>query len=272
MFFSSELIALAATTLFTSSIASPLNPRATAVNCNDPKTGVAPNCWNTLKVSDYMTNWQKANFPTHCKEGESWSVCFDRLATSNLKQDCTVLNSSNCASFDPKFQYLAPQWFYGAHNTYTINRYLTSWSAALKHIQATAPSIITSAAQPNDFDAFRAAHNTNAQGANSVNIDIALANLIHLSGSTPQSDALAALLPTFKSFTTYDANNIVKADPPVADLLQIRLQQLLKHVESDVPSFVQMAGKGAFSVPEVISSATLVKALNPKDADVASIE
>ncbi|KAL8946774.1 MAG: hypothetical protein Q9222_006877 [Ikaeria aurantiellina] len=276
MHFSKELIALVAATLFSSSLASPLISRATAVNCSDPKTGVAPKCWNTLKVSDYMTNWKRLNFPTTCKEGEFWSTCFDRLATSNLKQDCTVLNSTNCAPFDPQFHYLSPQWYYGAHNTYTINQYLTTWSAALKHIHSTNPSIITSAAQPIDIDAFRAAHaNSNAQGgpgASLVNIDIALANLIHLSGSNPQSDALLALLPIFKSFLTYDANAIEKANPPVADRLQIRLQQLVKHVESDVEGFLIMAGNGSFSVPEVVSSAGIVKGLSPEEGEVGSIE
>ncbi|KAL8636900.1 MAG: hypothetical protein Q9228_005763 [Teloschistes exilis] len=120
MYFSPKLIALVAATLFSSSsLASPLQSRqGPPVKCNDPKTGVDPKCWTALKVGDYMESWKAKNFPKSCKQGEAWSVCFDRLATSNVGQDCTTINSTTCEEFDPKFRYLSPQWYYGAYNTW----------------------------------------------------------------------------------------------------------------------------------------------------------
>lgn len=117
MYFSPQLIALVAATIFSSSsLASPL--QTPPVNCKDLKTGIDPKCWTMLKVGDYMESWKALNVPKSCKKGEAWSICFDRLATSNLKQDCTTLNSTTCEEFDPKDTYLSPQWYYGAYNTW----------------------------------------------------------------------------------------------------------------------------------------------------------
>ena len=120
MHFSSKLIALVATALFCSSTASPLQQATSSstVKCNDAKTGVAASCWTSLKVADYMTSWQQKNFPNACKEGEAWSICFDRLAVSKAGQDCTEINSTKCEKFDPNQHYLSPQWYYGAYNTW----------------------------------------------------------------------------------------------------------------------------------------------------------
>lgn len=121
MRYSSELAAVVAATLLTSSLAAPPPPVAvpSPVKCNDPTTGVTELCWDKLKAGDYIQRWANLNFPKTCKAGEAWSVCFDRLATNNLHQDCTAINSTKCAPFnDPIFHYLSPQWFYGAYNTW----------------------------------------------------------------------------------------------------------------------------------------------------------
>lgn len=120
MYFSSELTALMAAILVSSSIASPLQHAtpASTVKCNDPKTGVAPTCWTSLKVADYLTGWEKKNSPGTCKEGESWSTCFNALAASHTGEDCTEISSTKCEKFDPKLHYLSPQWYYGSYNTW----------------------------------------------------------------------------------------------------------------------------------------------------------
>lgn len=148
-----------------------------------------------------------------------------------------------------------------------INQFFTAWSNAIKYIGKNNPTTINIAAQPQDFDAFRAAHATTQ-----VSIDTALKNLITLAPKNLQNDALYAVLETFKSFTTYDSSKIDTADPPVVDLLQIRLEQVLKHVETDVPTFVAFAAKGAFSTADITTSATLTKALWPENGAVGSIE
>lgn len=132
MHFSHELIAFVAATLFSSSMASPIEARA-PIKCDDPKTGIAPFCWNSLKVGDYMESWHKANVPKTCKKDEYWSVCFDRMATSNFKQDCTGITSS-CEALDPKLHYLSPQWYYGAFNTWCKFQVDVSKKQSMQHL------------------------------------------------------------------------------------------------------------------------------------------
>ena len=119
MYFSKQLIAFVAATLVTSSLTSPVQPLTRPFNCNDPKQGVNKNCWNELKVEDHLTDWV-AHLPARCKKGEAWSVCYDRVATTNLEQDCTQINSTRCQPFDPNFPYIHPQWYYGAYNTWCM--------------------------------------------------------------------------------------------------------------------------------------------------------
>ncbi|KAL9577958.1 MAG: hypothetical protein Q9212_006034, partial [Teloschistes hypoglaucus] len=206
MYLSPQLIALVAATLFSSSsLASPLQSQQTPpVKCNDPKTGVDPKCWTTLKVANYMESWKAKNVPKSCKQGEAWSVCFDRLATSNVKQDCTTINSTTCKEFDPKFRYLSPQWYYGAYNTWSMNHFLTSWSLAIHKLAVGSPSTLATLATPTDIDAFTSAHNPGQK----TNIDVALKNLIIQAPKNDQNAALAALLPNHKSTIEYDGQNI----------------------------------------------------------------
>ena len=152
-------------------------------------------------------------------------------------------------------------------NCLAINQFFTAWSAAVKFIAKGNPSIINTAAQPADFDAFAAAHSKEQ-----VSVDVALNNLIIQAPKNPQNNALADVLKTFKSFTTYDASTISTANPPIATLLEVRLEQVLKHVETDIPSFLAMAANGAFSSANITSSAELTKALWPENGAVASID
>ncbi|KAL9013451.1 MAG: hypothetical protein Q9173_001863 [Seirophora scorigena] len=122
MHFSHELIAFVAATLFSSSMASPIEARA-PIKCDDPKTGIVPFCWNSLKVGDYMERWHKANVPKTCKKDEYWSVCFDRMATSNPKQD-------------------------------SINDFFTTWHEAIDTVSKKNPATLVDAATPSDFNTF----------------------------------------------------------------------------------------------------------------------
>ncbi|KAL8814171.1 MAG: hypothetical protein Q9223_006584, partial [Gallowayella weberi] len=95
MHISPSLIAFAAATLYASSMASPVDPirvgrpavgaSSQTLNCKDPKTGIAQQCWNELKVGQYMKNWYKLNFPKTCKKGDDFSTCFGNLAVSGSK-------------------------------------------------------------------------------------------------------------------------------------------------------------------------------------------
>ncbi|KAL9023436.1 MAG: hypothetical protein Q9180_008236 [Flavoplaca navasiana] len=252
MYFFQQLIALVVAALFTSSLASPVQPLTRPFNCNDPKQGVNKNCWNELKVEEHLTDWV-AHLPPRCKKDEAWSVCYDRVATTNLEQDCTQINSTKCQPFDPNFSYIHPQWYYGAYNTWSINNFFTSWYKAIDIIAKEYPAVIVNAAKPEDIDTFLAFKN-NGQ----TSIDAALRGLIIKTDSEPQRDALMAAISEYPSTVKYDSNNIETADPPVATLLKTRLAQLLKYVESDLPAFLAMAAEGAFSQPKRLSEGAII--------------
>ncbi|KAL6716132.1 hypothetical protein ACLMJK_005698 [Lecanora helva] len=57
-----QLLALAVASHITTSSASPLDVRATAVKCNDVTTGLDPNCWSQLNMTTWFKNWE-ANTP-----------------------------------------------------------------------------------------------------------------------------------------------------------------------------------------------------------------
>ncbi|KAL9601510.1 MAG: hypothetical protein Q9219_002462 [cf. Caloplaca sp. 3 TL-2023] len=293
MQFSLEFIAFAAATLVTSSLASPVGQQqqqrrapAPGINCNDVTTGVGPNCWTSLKVADYITTWKVESSST-CEEGEAWSICFNNLVAMNGKGgDCTEINSTKCAKPEPSAPHTSAQGYYGSYNTWckffsrllvatteayagrvAINQFFTAWSEAIKYIAKGNPSIINDAATPADFDTFLAAKNKNM-----VSIDVALNNLISRASSSPQTDALKAALETFETFSKYDSSKVSSANPPIATLMDVRLQQLLRHVETNVPSFIAMGKNGAFSQANVASSASLVKELWPQGGAIASID
>ncbi|KAL8672104.1 MAG: hypothetical protein Q9168_003409 [Polycauliona sp. 1 TL-2023] len=241
MHFSQDLIAFVAATLFTSSLSSPVT-LTKPHHCNDYTTGPNTDCWNELKVDDYMTKWEASNYPTTCIKGDVWSTCFDRSATSNLKQDCTKINSTaTCTPFNPKEHYLSPQWYYGSYNTWSINNFFTGWFNTVSLINERYPEIIPQYAAPAGDDVF-----INSKTNGQISIDIALRNLIQRVPGT-QTLALIHLTNLNPSNVTYDSNNIDTADPPIAAALMSRLKELLLYVESDLPAFLEMAANGIFS-------------------------
>ncbi|KAI4207819.1 MAG: hypothetical protein LQ346_000322 [Caloplaca aetnensis] len=276
-------------------MAAPAEPPLKILNCKDPKTGTGSRCWGELKVDHYLMQWKAKNVPATCKEGEAWSICFDRLATTNLKQDCTQINSTKCEPFDPESHYLSPQWYYGAFNTWckykdiasntfiahlgtqadmnriAINQYFTRWYKAIDTISREHPATIYAAAQPQDIDVFVAANKKQE-----LSIDVALRNLISTARETPQTHALVGAMKAFPSFVTYNSSNVEKNNPPVATFLKTRLEQLLRQVESDLPAFLAMAKNGTFSqkstLPEVAAVEGLVDQLYPEGAAMVSID
>ncbi|KAL8856510.1 MAG: hypothetical protein Q9178_006909 [Gyalolechia marmorata] len=253
---SSELVAFVVATFVTSSLAAPTenstivghrkpNIPAGTLNCNDPKTGTSPECWNELKVDDYLNSWHELNPPASCRKFPYWTSCFNPFSRQrNGPQDCIRINSKQCLRLDIAGHYLSPQWFYGSYNSWSINQFFSGWYNATKRIAAEHPEIIYNAAKPVDFDEFLAANNNNT-----VSIDLALSNLITLGPKDPQNDALRGVLKSFNANITYYSNNVERASPPVATLLQVRLEQVLKHVQSDLPSFLAMASNGTFTKP-----------------------
>lgn len=81
-----------------------------------------------------------------------------------------------------------------------------------------------------------------------------------------------AAISEYPSTVKYDSNNIETADPPVATLLKTRLAQLLKHVESDLPAFLDMAAEGAFSQPKRLSEGAIIRKVSGMGGSLVGTE
>ncbi|KAI4248802.1 MAG: hypothetical protein L6R40_000813 [Gallowayella cf. fulva] len=276
------------------------------LDCKVPKTGIASKCWGELKADQYMQRWAKLNYPKTCKKGDDFSTCFNRLAApGNGPQNCTSLASKHCNKLNPSQHFLSPQWFYGSYNSWAVPRYrernahflyipfddqsltkprsktnapqnqtaihafLSNFANATRYLAAENPSSIAEVIAPVDIDSFTAASNVGL-----VNIDVALNGLLRSAPDSPQHTALQLLViaeTTPKSTLQYNSNDVANAKPSVAEIVVRRLEELLRYVETDLEAFLAMAKEGAFSVPEVVSEAALVKSWWPKAPGIVSL-
>lgn len=74
-------------------------------NCSNPDELVTPSCWDTLKVADYLNEWNKTtricgesdtNGVGCCVKEEPWTTCFIRLSTGYAGDSCTSLWGNYC--------------------------------------------------------------------------------------------------------------------------------------------------------------------------------
>ncbi len=74
--------------------ASPVPTDAAVAKCRDLKhnyNGIDPTCWNTLKMDDWMINWNATAWA--CNTNEPWGTCFMRLTEQTDHVDCLVVVS-----------------------------------------------------------------------------------------------------------------------------------------------------------------------------------
>ncbi|KAI4281356.1 MAG: hypothetical protein L6R38_003751 [Xanthoria sp. 2 TBL-2021] len=177
-----------------------------------------PKCWNELKVDEYREEWHQKNLPAQCKDS-GWSTCFNDFAKpGNGPQNCTAINSEQCQHLNPRQHFLSPQWYYGSYNSWSINKFFSGWSTAIKQVDAMNPYVIHNVSKPQGVDEFLAAKTTD----NTISIDLVLNNLITRAPSDPQNDALRAVLKTFRpnSYILGDKTNSGRPDTssrPAAD-------------------------------------------------------
>ncbi|KAL8884248.1 MAG: hypothetical protein Q9192_006892, partial [Flavoplaca navasiana] len=194
---SRDLVALVAATFIIRSFATPVEnandkyyygyPSETTPNCNEPKTGTRPLCWDELKVEQ------------------------------------------------------------------AINQFFTIWSQAIDCITQHNQTIIYDAAKPTG---------TNFSPNVVVNIDTIFQTLIDLSfpypllQPYPQNTALSQMLELYQPNEHYLYLNhgehgelVGLLNPEIPLLMQKRLTDILKHVQSDLEFFTIMAGHGAFTMP-----------------------
>lgn len=72
----------------------PLQPRQPKDDlCTDPSANLAPECWNSLNVSDFLHAWLPSDPP--CQPGEWWATCFIRIGSTKDAVGCTNVESKD---------------------------------------------------------------------------------------------------------------------------------------------------------------------------------
>lgn len=143
----------APSTLFSSlarrAIPSTIGALQAVQQCNDNlDQELAPECWDFLKVEQYLTDWgrdtpdcaiSQGDGSDCCRATESWSTCFLRLSTGSASQHCDRLTTSDCplallrpgilsSTLDPKIK--APVQ-YVKNAIVEINSFFTSYSSGM---------------------------------------------------------------------------------------------------------------------------------------------
>ncbi len=78
--------------------ASPVFTNAAVAKCRDLKhnyNGIDFTCWNTLKMNDWMINWNATAWA--CNTNEPWGTCFMRLTEQIDHVDCLVVSLITCS-------------------------------------------------------------------------------------------------------------------------------------------------------------------------------
>ena len=90
------------------------NPNEDKVNCSDPVTGRANDCWSQLGLSKYVNDW----VATHeCYQGEGFATCYLRQ-NGFTTLDCSGIAINACVPPQDPSLVLDPQKFYVAYNIY----------------------------------------------------------------------------------------------------------------------------------------------------------
>ncbi|KAL8662970.1 MAG: hypothetical protein Q9202_004293 [Teloschistes flavicans] len=117
-------------------------------NCSDPDEPVTPTCWTSLKVADYLNNWNKT---THicgsrdtngvgcCVEEEPWTTCFIRLSTGYAGDSCDNLGGNYCQNVPKNLdEDLAPDdqapAIYVLNAIYAIHSLFSNYDKALSAV------------------------------------------------------------------------------------------------------------------------------------------
>ncbi|GKT66183.1 hypothetical protein ColTof4_03073 [Colletotrichum tofieldiae] len=126
------LIALLCTAVFVSSSEGSLVSRE--FDCSpSSSTGLKPECWTQLNVSDYITKWLAENGTKADCNNLGFAQCF--LAFNGYGgRTCDTLTRDTCEGFETigsDATYQSPQQFYTLWNIYAIYQFFNQFSEAL---------------------------------------------------------------------------------------------------------------------------------------------
>lgn len=127
------------------------------VACSNALDDLSSSCWQTLKVGDYLTRWNKTT-PTcdaaHgdgkgcCSPDESWANCFLRLGTGIAGYDCTSISRSpfcpvNVQKVDPNLgQDIKAQVSFVLRTIFSVRLYFGSTSDGILPLSLISPCLV----------------------------------------------------------------------------------------------------------------------------------
>ncbi|KAI4243445.1 MAG: hypothetical protein L6R40_003447 [Gallowayella cf. fulva] len=197
---------------------------------NASTTGVSADCWTTLGMNHYLSNWTDntviANAPMIgtivCRSNEPWAQCFIRFAYGQQQKtaapiDCSNPSSTSCKPpADMVLQPDSAEDYYGLYAIYAIFTYLTTLISAL----------LTTTGHPSALQSIYTSANAGAGASSAPNpIDATIFQLLFRNGFSSQDTLFAAYLKT-----EIYAGNFTKAttDPPEDKVLYEGLVGALK--------------------------------------------
>ncbi|KAI8163565.1 hypothetical protein K4K49_012997 [Colletotrichum sp. SAR 10_70] len=99
----------------------------------DSETGLKPECWAQLNVTDYITKWIAENGTKADCDNLGFAQCF--LAFNGYGgRTCDTLTRDTCGAFETAgvaANYYSPQQFYTLWNIYAISQFFNQFSEAL---------------------------------------------------------------------------------------------------------------------------------------------
>ena len=244
-------------------------------HCSDPGgiEPLNPHCWNSLGVSQYLTNWS-ATYGKGCQPGISFAQCF--LEVLNLGQlDCIGITSGTCPP--PSWiQYstynISVQDFYVAYSIYSVWAFFNGYYTAIGNARSAATDSIGAIVALLDPP----------KSTNGLLNDILTALSVGLSfvsvGAAPLVGAIFNGIQQAPSVGTYlfpvgtldtqvaQFDQIANSLGTITTYLQNNVASALAAIQNDTQTFLAIVGSGNFSVTPVPSIAdqsnSILTALN----------
>ncbi|KAL8712747.1 MAG: hypothetical protein Q9220_002955 [cf. Caloplaca sp. 1 TL-2023] len=243
-------------------------------SCQDPHAGFDPSCWDILRLTDYVTNWNKTTpvcppGPTRgncCGATEAWTTCFLRMNQPASGSDCTTISScafSPSLALIPDGSNMTAQAHYLVFNIYALNRFFSTWYTAMAYATTQAGLAVDGIIQ--DVDP-----NKKASGLKEQILTGLIAGFAFLAGPeaavvgqaaataakvlvTALQQAPGVVQALWPSGTTDTQNwqmaNLKDTLGSLDKDIRSRIDDALQLVMTDPPTFLAFAANGQFSMP-----------------------
>lgn len=244
-------------------------------NCSDPGGifPLNPECWNTLAVKQYLTEWSVAHNTT-CLSGTPFAQCF--LEVLNMGEvDCVGITSGTCPPpswIEFQSNNISVQDYYVAYNIYSVWSFFNGYYAAIGNARSAATDSIGAIVAL--LDPPKATHGLldDILTALSVGLSFVSVDAGPLIGALitgiQQAPGVGKYLFPVGTLNTQVAqfDEIANSMGTVTSYLQDNVTSALAAIQNDTETFLAIVGSGNFSVNPVPSIAdqsdSILTALN----------